>query len=54
MTPLSDRVVIVALIATVALVFALVFWTVRLHPAQEQQLQWRQAPAGLQQGGSTI
>ena len=55
MTPLSDRVVIVALIATVALVFALVFWTVRLHPTQEQQpLQWRQGPAGLQQGGSTL
>ena len=54
MTPLSDRVVIVALIATVALVFALVFWTVRLHPAQEHQLQWRQGPASLRQGGSTI
>jgi hypothetical protein len=54
MTPLSDRTVIVALIATVALVFALVFWTVRLHPAPEQPLQWRQAPPGLHQGGSSI
>ena len=54
MTPFSDRVVIVALIATVALVFALVFWTVRLHPAPDQQLQWRQGPARHQPGGSTI
>jgi hypothetical protein len=53
MTPLSDRVVIVALIATVALVFALVFWTVRLQPAPEQPLQWREGPTRLHQGGST-
>ncbi len=54
MTPLSDRVVIIALIATVALVFALVFWTVRLHPSPDPQLQWREGPTRLQQGGSTI
>jgi len=52
MTPLSDRVVIVALVATIGLVFALVFWTVRLHPGGgEPPLQWRQgATAAL--GGS--
>jgi hypothetical protein len=43
MNPLSDRVVIVVLITTVALVFALVFWTVRLAPSlPEPGLQWRQ------------
>ena len=42
MSPLSDRVVITLLIATVALVFALVFWTVRLAPSAEPRLQWRQ------------
>ena len=41
MTPLSDRVVIVLLITTVALVFALVFWTVRLAPPLDPPLQWR-------------
>jgi len=54
MTPLSDRVVIVALIATVALVFALVFWTVRLQPSPDPPLQWREGPTRLHQGGSTI
>ena len=54
MTPLSDRVVIVVLITTVALVFALVFWTVKLHPAQDQPLQWRQGPTRLHQGAATI
>jgi hypothetical protein len=42
MNPLSDRVVVVVLITTVALVFALVFWTVRLAPSPEPPLQWRQ------------
>jgi hypothetical protein len=42
MNQLSDRVVIVVLIGTVALVFALVFWTVRLAPSPEPPLQWRQ------------
>ena len=54
MTPLSDRVVIVVLITTVALVFALVFWTVKLHPAQDQPLQWRQEPSRLHQGAAPI
>ena len=42
MKPLSDRVVIVALIAAVGLCFALAFWTVRLHPSGGPPLQWRQ------------
>jgi hypothetical protein len=44
MTPLPDRVVIVALLATIGLCFALVFWTVRLRPAPPP-LQWRDRPA---------
>ena len=54
MTPLPDRVVIVALVSTVALVFALVFWSVRLHPAPQEPLLWRQAPAPLRSGGTTL
>ncbi len=45
MTPLSDRVVIIALACTLGVVAALVFWFVRLHPAQEAPLQWRDSPA---------
>ena len=45
MTPLSDRVVIVSLICTVALVFALVFWSERLNPAPSAPLQWREGPS---------
>jgi hypothetical protein len=41
MTPLPDRVVIVGLVATLGVVFALLFWFVRLHPANETPLQWR-------------
>lgn len=41
MTPLPDRVVIVGLVATLGLVFALVFWFVKLHPSQDLPLQWR-------------
>jgi hypothetical protein len=44
MTPLPDRVVIVALVAAVGLCFALAFWTVRLHPSGAPPLQWRQGP----------
>lgn len=48
MSPFSDRVVVVALVGTVALVFALVFWTVRLAPSPEGPLQWREgAPEAL-------
>lgn len=47
MKPLSDQVVIVALIAAVGICFALAFWTVRLHPSAEPPLQWRQGPSAL-------
>ncbi|MFM7312606.1 MAG: hypothetical protein ACKO0M_05475 [Cyanobium sp.] len=54
MTPLPDRVVVVALVASIALVFALVFWSVRLHPAPQEPLLWREAPAPLRQGSTTL
>lgn len=41
MNPLSDRVVVAALIATIGLVFALIFWSARLAPSPEAPLQWR-------------
>ena len=44
MNPLPDRTVVVGILATLGLVFALVFWFVRLHPAQPDPLLWRQAP----------
>jgi hypothetical protein len=47
MNPLPDRVVIVALVATVGVCFALVFWFVRLQPSQELPLQWREGPAAM-------
>ncbi|MFY8149626.1 MAG: hypothetical protein ACOVNL_10485 [Prochlorococcaceae cyanobacterium] len=46
MNPLPDRVVIVGLIATVGLCFALVFWTVRLQAPVEPPLQWRDSKPG--------
>jgi hypothetical protein len=45
MTPLSDRSVIVLVTATLGLVFALVFWFVRLQPAVDPPLLWRDPPA---------
>jgi len=44
MNPLPDRTVIVGLIVTVGLVFALVFWFVRLSPSQEPPMLWRDQP----------
>lgn len=44
MTPLPDRVVILGLLITLGLCFALVFWGVRLNPRPEPQLQWRDRP----------
>lgn len=41
MNPLPDRVLIVGLVATLGVVFALVFWFVRLQPVRELPLQWR-------------
>jgi hypothetical protein len=44
--PLPDRVVILGLLATLMLCFALVFWTVRLAPGPgSSPLQWRELPA---------
>jgi hypothetical protein len=60
MNPLPDRTVIVGLIATLGLVFALVFWFVRLSPSQEPPMLWREQPGrqlpvaprpGTSQGG---
>jgi hypothetical protein len=45
MAPLSDRIVILAIACTLGVVAALVFWFVRLHPAQEVPLLWRDSPA---------
>ena len=45
MNPLPDRTVIVGMLATLGLVFALVFWYMRLAPPSEPPLQWREAPA---------
>jgi hypothetical protein len=47
MNPLPDRTVILALVATVGLVFALVFWSVRLVPAPQDPMLWREGPAPL-------
>ena len=44
MNPLPDRVVVVAIIATIGFCFALVFWSVRLQPRIEPPLEWRNAP----------
>ena len=45
MTPLPDRVVLLGLLATIGLCFALVLWTVKLNPTPEPPLQWRDAPS---------
>lgn len=42
MTPWPDRAVIVGLLITMGVCFALVFWFVRLHPAGPPPLEWRQ------------
>jgi hypothetical protein len=41
MNPLPDRTVILGILITLGLVFALVFWFVRLAPSHEPTLQWR-------------
>ena len=44
MCSLSDRTVIVTLLCTLGLVFALVFWFGKLNPAREAPLLWKEAP----------
>lgn len=53
MTPLPDRVVIVALVCTIGVCFALVLWSVKLNPRQELPMQWRDAPAAEAPGWSS-
>lgn len=45
MNPLPDRVVILGMLITLGVCFALVFWTVRLNPRPAPPLQWREKPA---------
>lgn len=44
MQPLPDRTVVLGLLATIGLVFALTFWLVRLAPSPEPPLLWREGP----------
>ena len=44
MQPLPDRAVVLGLLATVGLVFALTFWFVRLSPDPAPPLLWREGP----------
>lgn len=51
MQPLPDRTVILGLLITLGLVFALVFWTARLSGPQQPPLQWREPlPPALNDG----
>lgn len=50
MNPLPDRVVLVVLLTTIALCFALVLWSVKLQPRPEPQLQWRDGPSAVAPG----
>lgn len=54
MTPLPDRTVILAVAGTIALVFALVFWSVRLQHAPKDPLLWREGPAPVRAGGTLL
>ena len=53
MNPLPDRTVILGILITLGLVFALVFWSVRLAPPQQPPLQWR-TPAAPSAGGGPV
>lgn len=45
MNPLPDRVVLIGLLATIGVCFALVLWSVKLQPRLDPPLQWRDAPS---------
>ena len=45
MNPLPDRTVIIGMLATLGLVFALVFWYVRLAPSTEAPMLLKEQPA---------
>jgi hypothetical protein len=42
--------VILGLLITLGLCFALIFWSVKLNPKPEPQLQWRDRPSGQPSG----
>ncbi|MCX5950839.1 MAG: hypothetical protein NT158_06700 [Cyanobacteria bacterium] len=44
MTPLPDRAVILGLLITIGLCFAMAFWHARLHPPLAPPLLWRDSP----------
>ncbi|CAK6692146.1 hypothetical protein [Synechococcus sp. CBW1107] len=44
MTPLPDRTVLLLMALTLGAVAALVFWSVRLQPASETPLLWKDPP----------
>jgi hypothetical protein len=48
--PLPDRFLLLAILATLVLVFAVVVATAKLQPAPSP-LQWREAPAGRPAAG---
>jgi energy-converting hydrogenase Eha subunit F len=49
-TPLPDRVVILGVLITLGLCFSLIFWSVKLNPRPEPQLQWRDRPSSQPSG----
>jgi hypothetical protein len=52
MNPLPDRLVLIGLLVTVGLCFALVLWSVKLQPRPDAPLQWRDAPTVRAPGSS--
>ncbi len=54
MTPLPDRVVILGLLLTVALCFALAFWAAKLAPPADPPLIWRESPSDRAPAGRLL